>query len=183
MRLFGALLAGLLLSGCAAAAPAAPTARSSEGVGTTIFPVAARRPVPDISGRTLEGSPLALRDLAGSGVVVINIWASWCTSCRAESAALASVAEQMRAQPVRFLGIDEQDSPAAARHFLGTTGTTYPQLADPQGDLLRALSLLPQTGIPSTLLLDPQGRMAARVVGPVTEDALGRLIRSVREGA
>lgn len=182
-RLVGALVAAFLLGGCGAAAPAAPAARSPEGAGTTVLPVASRRPVPDVSGRTLDGSPLALRDLAGSGVVVINVWASWCTSCRAEAAAIASVAEQMRALPVHFVGIDEQDSPASARHFLLTTGTTYPQMADPRGDLLHALALLPQTGIPSTLFLDPQGRMAARVVGPLTEQELGRLIRSLREVA
>ena len=180
-RLVGVLVAGLLLSGCGGGAPPAPAAAHAVGPGTTVLPAAARHPVPDVSGRTLDGSRLALRDLAGSGVVVINVWASWCTSCREETAAIASVAEQMRAQPVHFLGIDEQDSPSSARHFLSAAGTRYPQLADPQGDLLHALSLLPQTGIPSTLFLDPQGRMAARVVGPVTEQELGRLIRSLRE--
>ena len=122
-----------------------------------------------------------MRELTGAGVVVINVWASWCTSCRAESAAIAAVAAEMRGQPVQFLGIDEQDSESAARSFLATTGTTYPQVTDSDGDVLHALPLLPETGIPSTLLLDPRGRMAARVIGPVTRDDLRALIRSVQE--
>jgi thiol-disulfide isomerase/thioredoxin len=134
-----------------------------------------------VSGHTLDGQPLALRELAGSGVVVINVWASWCTSCREESAALAAVAAEMRGRPVRFLGIDEHDAPSAARSFLAGTAAGYPQVADPEGDVLRALSLLPQSAIPSTLLLDARGRMAARVIGPVTAPELRRLIATLQE--
>jgi thiol-disulfide isomerase/thioredoxin len=181
-RLVGALVGGLLLSACSATAPATPAASHSDTPGTTVFPVAARQPVPAITGRTLDGKQLALRELTGS-VVVVNVWASWCTSCREESAALAAVAKEMQRQPVRFLGIDEQDSPAAARTFLETAGTPYPQLADPDGDVLTELALLPQSGIPSTLVLDPHGRMAARVIGPVTRDELRRLISAVGEGS
>jgi peroxiredoxin len=186
-RLLPVLVAGLLLTGCGARDPAVPAAGGSSGTtgttgtteaGTTVIPTGSRRAVPDVSGRALDGTRVALRQLTGSGVVVINVWASWCTSCREESAAIAAVAEEMRTSPVRFVGIDEQDPPSSARHFLATTGSTYPQLADPQGELLHALSLLPQTGIPSTLLLDSRGRMAARVIGPVTQQELERLIRA-----
>ena len=137
--------------------------------------------MPEFTASTLDGRSLSVRDLTGSGVVVINVWASWCTSCRAESAAIAAVAAEMRGQPVQFLGIDEQDSASSARRFLAASGTTYPQLSDPEGDVLHALSLLPETGIPSTLLLDPRGRMAARVIGPVTGDELRDLIRSLQQ--
>jgi peroxiredoxin len=87
----------------------------------------------------------------------------------------------MRGRPVRFLGIDEQDPPSSARGFLAGSGATYPQVADPEGAVLRALSLLPQSGIPSTLLLDARGRMAARVIGPVTAAQLRRLIGTLQE--
>jgi peroxiredoxin len=182
-RLVGLLAAGLLLGGCVSAAPArkaatGPMAASASGApGTTIFPVSQRRPAPALTGSTLDGHRLALAELTGSGVVVINVWASWCTSCTEESAALAAVAADRRA--VRFLGIDELDPPAKARTFLASVGTTYPQLADPEGTVLRALTLLPQSAIPSTLLVDSRGRMAARVIGPVTEKELRRLILAV----
>lgn len=179
------LLTGFALVGCGrtGGAPTTAAARSREpsAVGTTIFPPADRRPVPTLRAGTLDGRPLALRDLIGSGVVVINVWASWCTSCRAESAAIAAVAAELHGQTVQFVGIDEADSLAAARTFLAGTGSTYPQLSDPDGEVLHVLSLLPQTGIPSTLLLDPRGRMAARVIGPVTQDGLRSLIRSLQE--
>jgi thiol-disulfide isomerase/thioredoxin len=179
-RLVGLLAAGLLLGGCVSAGPAqtaatAPMAASaSDAPGTTIFPVSQRRPAPALTGSTLDGHRLALAALTGSGVVVLNVWASWCTSCKEEAAAIAAVAADQRA--VRFLGIDELDPPAKARTFLASVGTTYPQLADPEGNVLRALTLLPQSAIPSTLLLDSRGRMAARVIGPVTEKELRRLI-------
>jgi thiol-disulfide isomerase/thioredoxin len=136
-----------------------------------------------VSGRTLDGQPLSLRKLAGSGVVVIDVWASWCTSCHEEWAALAAVATQMNGSPVHSLAIDEQDPASAARAFLADTGITYPQVADPRGDLLGTLSLLPTSGIPSTLLLDARGRMAARVIGPVTQNGLRRPISSLQDGS
>jgi thiol-disulfide isomerase/thioredoxin len=170
----------LILAACGATAPASSPAVRAGSPGTTVFPAAARAQVPEVTGRTLEGRPLALRQLSGSGVVVINVWASWCTSCRAESAALAVVAAQLSGSPVHFLGIDEEDSPSAARTFLAGSGIRYPQVADPDGDVLRKLSLLPQSGIPSTLLLDSRGRMAARVIGPVTQAGLSRLLSSLR---
>ena len=184
------LLAALLmtvfaLAGCGLTGGAPRTAAAhvsaSNAPGTTVYRVTDRRPAPALTANTLDGRPLALRDLTGSGVVVINVWASWCTSCRAESAALAAVAQEMHGRPVQFLGIDEEDSVAAAHTFLAGSGATYPQISDPDGEVLHALSLLPQSGIPSTLLLDPRGRMAARVIGPVTEDDLRSLIGSLQE--
>jgi thiol-disulfide isomerase/thioredoxin len=153
---------------------------AAETPGTTVFPAAERRPLAELSGETLAGQSLNLGDVAGSGVVVINVWASWCTSCREESAALAAVAGELRGQQVSFVGVDEQDQAPAARRFVAETRTTYPQLSDPQGLLLDKLSVLPQSGIPSTLLLDRRGLVAARVIGPVTQPQLRRLIGSLQ---
>lgn len=171
-----------LLAGCSAgaAAPASTTAPGVNTPGATVFSAAERRPVPDVSGSTLDGQQLRLRDLAGGGVVVVNVWASWCTSCREESAVLAAAARDTAG--VRFVGIDEEDSAAAARSFVAASGTAYPQVVDADGAILQRLTLLPSTGIPSTLLLDGAGRMAARVVGPVTRPVLDRLIAAVRKG-
>ena len=132
-----------------------------------------------IAGSTLSGQPLTLRSLTGRGVLVINVWASWCAPCRDESAALAALAKSTTADAVRFVGIDEQDTPGAARKFVASTGTTYPQLTDPTGTNLNKLSLLPSMAIPSTLLVDKRGMMAARIVGPVTTAKLEKLITQV----
>ncbi|HEV7210759.1 MAG TPA: TlpA disulfide reductase family protein [Blastococcus sp.] len=188
------LLAGLLLTACAGA-PAAPVAAGGPPVshapvstqapmapGETVFPAADRSPVPDLAGRTLAGTPLRLRDVTGKGVVVVNVWASWCAPCREESAVLAAVAAQLRDDDVRFVGLDEQDPPASARRFADAAGTDYPHLVDSDGALLSRLSVLPTTGIPSTLLIDGRGAMAARVVGAVTRASLLALIAAVTAG-
>ena len=88
---------------------------------------------------------------------------------------LARLDRQLAAQKVRFIGIDETDTTAATQ-FVATAGVTYPQLVDSDGALLRQLPLLPQKGIPSTLILDRHSRMAARVIGPVTGAEIESLV-------
>ena len=155
-----------------------PTALS---VGVTIYPSASRPSIPELAGPTLDGGPLALSSLRGH-VVVINVWASWCEPCRAESPALARVADATRSAGVRFVGIDEQDRAAPAREFAASVGATYPHLLDSDGSLLSSLRLVPSSGIPSTLVLDAQGRVAARVIGPVDPATFETLVRSVVSG-
>jgi thiol-disulfide isomerase/thioredoxin len=109
-------------------------------------------------------------------VVVINLWASWCEPCRTESPVLARAARALAAQKVAFVGIDELDTTGSATQFVAMAGVTYPQLVDSDGTLLRHLPLLPQKGIPSTLILDRHHRMAARVIGPVTAGEIQTLV-------
>jgi thiol-disulfide isomerase/thioredoxin len=112
--------------------------------------------------------------------VVLNVWASWCVECRTESPLLARAAKTFATQGVRFLGVDEQDQTSDARAFVASTGSTYPHLVDRDGSLLRTLALLPQVGIPSTLVIDRYGRMAARVIGPVTTFEITTIIRDLQ---
>jgi peroxiredoxin len=178
-----AALAGGLAS-CSSAAPttAATGAAAVDRPGTTVFPSAARTPAPALRGRTLAGKNLALSDLTGAGVVVVNVWAAWCTECRAESRTLAALSRQFAARNVRFLGIDEQDSAERARRFSARAKWRYPSLVDPDGTLLSALTLLPSSGIPSTLVIDKHGLMAGRIVGAAKGAALSRLIVRVDSG-
>ena len=177
----GLTVAALLVGGCAAPGPARTGASDTAGintVGTTVFAVGSRPSLPKLSGPTLGGGTLDVASLRGQ-VVVLNVWASWCEPCKAESPALAAVARRTVGQGVTFVGIDENDEDAAATAFLAKIGSSYPNLVDPQGRLLASLRMLPPA-VPSSLVIDPQGRVAARVIGPTTEAGMTALLATVQ---
>jgi thiol-disulfide isomerase/thioredoxin len=140
-----------------------------------VFPVAERTPVPGLSGTTITGTSFDLADAAGHGLVAVNVWASWCGPCRKEMPVLVHAA----GRSLQVVGIDERDSARSARRFATSLGARYPSLADPQGKLLGRLRMLPQTGVPSTVFLDREGRVAARVIGPVDSQVLARILRQL----
>lgn len=170
-------VAALLSASCAGAVTSSTgdVNRTSESPGVSRIAIGDRRLAPTLSGTTLEGTHFTLEGLAGN-VVVLNIWASWCAPCRDESPVLAGLDRKLAGQKVRFVGIDETDTATSAIQFVTTAGVTYPQLVDSDGALLRQLPLLPQKGIPSTLILDRHSRMAARVIGPVTGEEIETLV-------
>jgi len=147
-------------------------------VGVTVYSIDERPEVPDLHGPTLDGGTFRLSAERGH-VVVVNVWASWCQPCRDESPVLVRVAAATRMSGVRFVGIDEQDRDESARDFASAAGTTYPHLVDADGSLLASVRLVPRSAIPSTLVLDARGRVAARVIGPVDADTFESLVRSV----
>ena len=180
----------LVLAGCSSTGGSAgprvsgsqaTSADAAQGVGVTRFAEGERPSVPDLSGTTLDGSTFRLSSLHGS-VVVLNVWASWCEPCRDESPLLAKVATATRGAGVRFVGIDEQDRAESARAFAASAGADYPHLVDSAGSLLASLRIVPSSGIPSTLVLDRQGEVAARVIGPVDAATFEQLVRSVTAG-
>lgn len=178
------LLAAVLLAGCSAASSgSAHTTRTTpqgavQQIGATYFAPTSREPMPRIEGTTLAGPHLSVADLFGQAVVVVNVWASWCIDCRAESRGLATLASTLH-DDVRFVGIDEQDVAAKARAFAAAARTDYPQLIDPDGTLLAKLTMVPSSGIPSTLVVDRHGRVAARIIGAAQERQLHDLIERV----
>jgi len=171
------LLASLSLVCASCSSMHAASSSSSWGAGTQIFPVSERSAIPLIKGATLTGDPLDLADEIGHGVVAVNVWASWCAPCRKEMPLLARAARGR----LRVVGIDERDNSHSARSFAASRGATYPNIFDPHGRLLAELPMLPQTGVPSTLFLDQEGRVAARVIGPVDSRVLRRVIRQLGE--
>jgi len=153
--------------------PALRSTASTVMPGVTRYPAAGRRAVPAVGGTTLDRGHLGLASLRGS-IVVVNAWASWCDPCRREVPALARLGTENHT--VRLVGLDEHDTNSAARGFAHSVGMTYPSLVDRDGTLLSRLTLLPPTAIPSTLIVDRHGRMAARIIGPVTSTALRGII-------
>jgi thiol-disulfide isomerase/thioredoxin len=134
---------------------------------------------PPLKGTTLDGASFDLADLRGD-VVVINAWGSWCNPCRAEAPDLTRVARETAALQVRFVGIDTRDNAASARAFVRTFKVPYPSVVDTDGRVLLAFSkVLPMSAVPSTLVLDRDGRIAARVIGRTDYPTLRGLVDDV----
>lgn len=162
--------------------PAAASAGFVEGNGVvTVVPAAEREPAPEFSGPLLEGGSFDLADAQGD-VVVLNVWGSWCAPCRSEAPGFAAVAADTADQGVRFVGVNTRDTTVGAQTFVDEFALGYPSVVDPDGRLLLAFrDTLPPAAIPSTLVVDREGRMAARVLGPISEQSLADLVGQVAQ--
>lgn len=154
----------------------APAPDLGEGLnvkaGLDLYPRDERVPLPPVEGPTLDGERFTLSSLAGK-VVVINVWGSWCGPCRAETPDLVRLANRYADRDVRFVGIDIRDDTAAAQAFARSFQVPYPSIEDPSGQLLLTLrDVVPTSVVPSTVVVDRRGRVAARVIGPVTHTTL-----------
>lgn len=186
-----AVLATVGLAGCAQGSTAGDRVGgdvaeqgyvSGDGT-TTIVPEAERVPAPELVGTTLDGQPFTLADLRGK-VVVLNVWASWCAPCRSEAADLQAVWTELRGRGVQFVGLNTRDSQAPAEAFVARFAITYPNVVDTDGSRqLLFHDSLPPAAIPSTLVIDAEGRVAARAIGEVDRSRLLGLIEPVLAGA
>ncbi|GAA3284907.1 TlpA family protein disulfide reductase [Streptomyces lavendulae] len=186
------LLIGTVTDGSAsgprtASAPTAGTAAAARTVAVpsasdaTVAAPRARPPAPALTGTDLDGNPISLAAFRGE-VVVLNVWGSRCAPCRAEAGDLALLSGEVRGAGVRFLGINTRDRDRdAARSFVRAHGLDFPSLHDPTGALLLRFPpevLNPQT-IPSTLVVDREGRVAVAIGGAVSAGRLKPLIDRV----
>jgi thiol-disulfide isomerase/thioredoxin len=132
-----------------------------------------------LKGTTVDGKPWAM-DQARGKVLVLNVWGSWCGPCVAEAGDLQQVWQgySSAGRPVQFLGLDFKEGPDAGAAFLRARGITYPSLAYDGGVPVLALRGKAPT-VPTTLVLDPSGRSAARVLGPVDPSTLKGLVDDV----
>jgi thiol-disulfide isomerase/thioredoxin len=137
-----------------------------------------RPAAPPIAGELLEGGRLDLTELRGD-VVVVNVWASWCGPCRAETDDLESVYQATRASGVSFLGINIRDERDKARSFLADR-VTYPSIFDPAFQIGLAFREPPApVGPPATLVIDRDGNVAAAYYRPVGPVELEQKVRQV----
>jgi cytochrome c biogenesis protein CcmG/thiol:disulfide interchange protein DsbE len=113
---------------------------------------------------------MSLDDHRGK-VVVLNFWASWCAPCRDEAPLLERWHKKIAAEGGTVLGVDALDATDDAREFVRRFGITYPNVRDVSGERLRPFGI---SAYPETFVLDRQGRIAALVRGPVTEEFLER---------
>jgi peroxiredoxin len=120
----------------------------------------------------LDGKPVGSQQFSGK-VVVVNFWYAGCAPCRAEAEDLESVYQKVADQGVVFLGVNVRDSNETARAFNETFGITYPSVSDLSGKVQLAFaSNVPPNAVPTTLVLDTQGRVAARILGRISDASI-----------
>lgn len=169
--LLGALLAGTAVTAACSGPAAVDTASSEEagyvsGDGTaTEWTTQERADAIEISGTTMAGDPVDLADWRGQ-IVVLNFWYAACPPCRKEAPDLAAIAADYEAEGVQFLGINSVDEPETAQAFERRFDIPYPSLHDSDSQGIAATQgLVPLTAVPTTLVLDGEGRAAARIIG------------------
>lgn len=181
--LAAAAVAATALAGCAggqAAQPRSGDTRFVAGDGRVEFFAAAQRhKAPVIEGQTLDGGTASLT--AGK-VHVLNFWASWCAPCRAEAPTLKDIAATTKPKGVEFLGVNFKDLEASAQAYDRAVKPGYPSIYDQSGKvLLQFQGTVPPAAIPSTLIIDAQGRIAARALGAVKYDDLLSAVTKVTD--
>ncbi|NHA69738.1 TlpA family protein disulfide reductase [Phycicoccus flavus] len=152
---------------------------SGDGAVETI-PVADRAEPVTMSGTLVDGTAWDIGSTRGK-VLVLNVWGSWCAPCVAEAPDLQKAWEQMQEKhpgATDFVGIDFREEAARGAAFARKAGITYPSLSDEAGVLILRLQGKAPT-VPTTLVLDREGRIAARVNGPVDTSTLTGLVDDV----
>ena len=138
----------------------------------------------EVSGETLDGKKVSLDQYAGQ-VVVINVWGSWCPPCRKEAPALVEAARELAKDDVVFLGINTKDSSRdLGLAFERRYDVPYDSIYDPSGrNLLAFYGTLSPSAIPSTVVIDQEGRVAASILGEVpSRRTLVDLVHDVADG-
>jgi len=144
--------------------------------------VADRGAAVSLGGTTVDGKSWSTAADAPGKVVVVNVWGSWCAPCVDETPHLQQVWQSYSTagKPVAFVGIDIKESAATAAAFLKANSVTYPSLSDSGSGGQPMLALQGKAAAtPSTLVLDRQGRIAARVLGATTVSTLTGLVDDV----
>jgi cytochrome c biogenesis protein CcmG/thiol:disulfide interchange protein DsbE len=136
--------------------------------------------LPPVAGLVKDGQPvpgLTPKDFQGA-VTLVNVWASWCVPCHDEVPLLAVLATDKR---IRLVGINYKDQPENARRFLGRYGNPYVAAgADLNG---RAAIEWGVYGVPETFVVGRDGRIAYKLVGPITANNLEHVLKPVIDKA
>ncbi|MDQ0767803.1 thiol-disulfide isomerase/thioredoxin [Pseudarthrobacter defluvii] len=171
------------LSGCAQEDALAKQAKAGDnknyvaGDGSvTEFAAADRKEAVQIQGQLFTGAAVTPADFQGK-VSVLNFWFAACAPCRVEAPLLEELHQEFKDQGVQFFGVNLRDEKPTAEAFEKTFNLTYPSFNDKDGSVLLSVSgLVPPGAVPTTLVLDKQGRVASRVLGEIEKGTLKALI-------
>lgn len=163
LRLLAALLvaAAVVLSGCTSSGSndGRYTFHGAQQVGKVIK-VGDRKPADNFSGSLLTGGKYQLTQDAGK-VTVVNFWGTWCGPCKVETPQFGLVYDAYKAKDVTFVGIDVKDaSREEPKVFVKENGIHYPIVYDEDGETAVRLGNIPTQGVPFTIVLDKQHRVA-----------------------
>jgi peroxiredoxin len=150
---------------------------AGDGTVTEVDAGSRQQPV-DFAGTTAEGDAVSQDDYEGQ-VVVLNFWYASCAPCRVEAPDLAELSAKYDGKGASFLGVNVRDQAPQAISFEQKYGIEYPSVIDTDGALQLAFSgEVSPNAVPTTLVIDKQGRVAARILGRVSEPSiLDTLIR------
>jgi len=182
-----ALGVSLALSACGANDPLANQFKqgdnknyiAGDGSVTEFRDLATRKLGAEWSSTTAEGKPFSSADLEGN-VVVLNFWYAGCAPCRAETPDLDRIAKEFADQGVLVVGVDLRDSAETVLAFNRNKNISYPSVMDSEsGDVVLAYTgVVSPEAVPTTLVIDRQGRIAARVIGRIEPSILKTLIKA-----
>ncbi|WOQ69842.1 TlpA disulfide reductase family protein [Microbacterium limosum] len=175
-----ALLAALVLAGCTSNDSLAQQYREGNERGyisgefrvVEIAPQDRGEPVV-FGGVTETGEAVSSDDYRG-GVLVVNFWFAACAPCIVEAPLLEQVWQDYQEQGVAFLGINIYDQPATALSFARDNNVTYPSVIDVDDGRVKLAfaQVTPIQATPTTLFLDRDGRVAARIIGQLASASI-----------
>lgn len=177
-----ALVAAVALAGCTATDPLAEQYREGTGQGYisgdgayTLFAPAERADPIEFEGEIETGETVSSDDYRGD-VLVVNFWYAGCPPCRLEAPDLEALAQEFADEGVSFLGVNIYDQAPTALSFAKEFGVTYPSILDVNDGQVRLAfaGQVAPNAVPTTIVLDREGRVAARIAGLVSEPSVLR---------
>jgi peroxiredoxin len=182
--LIAALAVLLGIAGCAGTGNVNTSVSGSLGFqygggGAYIYKPGHRQMVGSVTGTTLQGKSLSLASFRGK-YVVVNFWSDPCGPCHAEEQGFEALATEDASKGVQFVGINERDNLDAALSFERQYHVTYPSLWDRTASLTLAFPGATPSTTPFTIILDPQGQIAAKAPDSMDYTHLKELLNAVR---
>jgi peroxiredoxin len=130
------------------------------------FEVHAATPAPELSAHDLSGTPISLAAYRGK-VVVLNFWATWCPPCRHEMPSMERLRVKMTGRPMEIVAVNSAETAKDVKAFLSKMKLSFPILLDPDGGNTRRWKVF---ALPTSFLLDAQGRVRYVLTGPTEWD-------------